>query len=128
MNKEVAQGFRYLLVGGSTALLELGLFQLFSTIFGLPIAPSNIAAVILATACNFALNRNFTFNSSSNPLRSLVLYCLLFGFNLAFSTQTIIFLTDKGMNSAIAKLITQACVTCWNFVLYRTVIFPKEDK
>ena len=117
------QGLTYVLVGGGTALLELGLFQLLYELFKLPLAPSNIAATVIATATNFLLNRNVTFKSTSNPVRSLVLYMLLFAANTAISTFMIGVLVGFGLPSAVAKLCMQCCVVLWNFVLYRKVIF-----
>lgn len=117
------QGIAYVLVGGGTALLELGLFQLLFELLKLPLAVSNVSATVVATAVNFLLNRNVTFKSTSNPVRSLVLYIVLFGANMAISTFMIGTLVGLGLPSAVAKLIMQACVVVWNFVLYRKVIF-----
>ena len=117
------QGISYVLVGGGTALLELGLFQLLYVVAKLPLAPSNVAATVAATLANFLFNRGVTFQSSSNPLRSLVLYLLLFAANTLISTFVISVLVGMGLPSALAKLCMQCCVVVWNFVLYRKVIF-----
>ena len=117
------QGILYLLIGAGTALLELGLFQLLFLIVGLPVEASNIIAVVVATACNFALNGTVTFKGSTNLIRSIVLYALLFLFNTAFSTLVIAWLVDIGVTSLFAKLATMVCIVCWNFVLYRKVVF-----
>jgi putative flippase GtrA len=117
------QGIAYVLVGGGTALLELGLFQLLFELMKLPLAVSNVSATVVATAVNFLLNRNVTFKSTSNPVRSLVLYIMLFGANMAISTLMIGVLVGLGLPSAAAKLLMQACVVVWNFVLYRKLIF-----
>ena len=83
------QGVRYLLVGGSSALIELALFHLLHSVLSLAVAPANITAIVVATAYNFLLNRSFTFKSTSHPVRSLVLYIILFAVNMAFSTIVI---------------------------------------
>lgn len=117
------QGIAYLAVGAGTALFELAFFQLLYKLFHCPLGISNIIATVVATASNFLLNRSVTFKSTSNPLRSLVLYCLLFLANTAISTVAIEALVAKGVMSAIAKLVMQCCVVVWNFFLYRLVIF-----
>lgn len=117
------QGFRYLLIGGSSALVELLLFQGLLVMTPFSIAPSNVIAVVCATAYNFLLNRSFTFKSTSNPLRSLILYLLLFVANTTFSTLFIQWVTDLGGSPVVAKLFTMACIMLWNFVLYRKLIF-----
>lgn len=117
------QGVSYLLVGVGTALLELGLFQLLYKLVGLPVEVSNVCATLVATASNFLLNRNVTFASTSNPLRSLVLYCVLIVVNMTVSTLAIKAMVGMNVPSVLAKLLMQGCVVVWNFVLYKKVIF-----
>ena len=69
-----AQGVRYLLVGGSSAALELAIFWVLSSPLDLDVRISNVIAVFIATVCNFAMNRQWTFKSSSHWMRSAVLY------------------------------------------------------
>ncbi|MGI6220706.1 MAG: GtrA family protein [Coriobacteriales bacterium] len=122
--REIAgQGLRYLLVGGSSALIELALFHLLHSVLTLAVAPSNITAIVVATACNFLLNRSLAFKSTSNPVRSLVLYLILFAVNMTFSTLVIGALEPMGVPATLAKLGTMCCIVIWNFVLYRKVIF-----
>ena len=52
-----------------------------------------------------------------------MLYLILFAFNMAFSTLAISWLVGFGVHSILAKLATMVCITLWNFVLYRKVIF-----
>ena len=117
------QGVRYLLVGGSSALIELALFHLLHSVLSLAVAPANITAIVVATAYNFLLNRSFAFKSTSSPVRSLILYLILFAFNMAFSTIVIGALESIGVQATLAKLGTMCCIVIWNFVLYRKVIF-----
>lgn len=117
------QGVAYLAVGVGTALLELALFQLLYKTVHLPIEYSNVIATVIATATNFLLNRNVTFKSTSNPVRSLILYCLLFLFNTTVSTVAIKALVAAGVMSTIAKMVMQCCVVIWNFFIYRIIIF-----
>ena len=117
------QGFWYLFAGVSAALLELGLFQLLYTVFGMNVLWANAPATIIATGYNFLVNRNVTFKSSSNPVRSAILYMLLFFANVSVSTFAISAMVQAGVHSAIAKVIMQICVAGWNFILYRKVVF-----
>lgn len=117
------QVIKYLLVGGSSATLELLLFSLFVYILTLSLAISNISAIALATIYNFVLNRAWAFKTTRNLPRSLTLYALLFIFNNLFSTVAIVFLTNTGVLPVLAKMLTMACIVCWNFILFRKVIF-----
>jgi len=115
--------WRYLLVGGSTALLEIVVFQALFALSGHNVLLANPVAVVVATALNFALNRSWTFASRGHVGRSLLLYVLLFLFNMTFSTTVIAALVGIGLMSVAAKILTMVCITLWNFVLYRKVIF-----
>ena len=121
--KTLFQAIKYLVVGGSSAVIELVLFQLLSAVFAIPLAAANVTAVVVSTVFNFLVNRNVTFKSTSNPLRSLVLYLLLFALNTTFSTVVISLLAAQGVYPLVAKVCTMACIVLWNFVLYKKVIF-----
>lgn len=123
-NKAMGKQFgKYLLVGGSTALLELLLYTFFRKIIYLDLSISNIAAVFIATVFNFIINRGWAFKNSSNIYRSIVLYIILFIANTTFSTNAIVFMVRLGVLDIIAKFITMCMITLWNFILYRKVIF-----
>ena len=117
------QGLWYLFIGGASALIEFVLFQVLYSLFDVGVAPANIIAVVVATVFNFLMNRNVTFKSTSNPVRSLVLYLLLFAANLALSTWAIAAMIGVGVHSAVAKIITQVAIATWNFFIYRKFIF-----
>ena len=117
------QGLSYVLVGLSSAAVELGVFQLCYELLHLDLAIANPISAVVSMIFNFLLNRNVTFKSSSNPLRSAILFLLLWFFNLFVTTNVIGLLIGAGLHSAVAKVLTQGMVVCWNFFLYRKVIF-----
>lgn len=119
---DIRQSASYIVVGMGTALLELGLFQLLLWL-GVGVVISNVVATVVATGTNFLLNRNVTFQSASNPIRSALLYTLLFICNMAISSLVVSALIDDGVPSALAKGCMQLCVAVWNFVIYRKIIF-----
>lgn len=113
----------YLLVGSSSALIELTLFYVLSNIFSASLALSNIVSMIAAMAFNFIANGTATFRSTSRLSRSAVLYLMLFCFNAVFSTAAINLLTSVGLAALFAKIATMGCIVFWNFILYKKVIF-----
>ena len=123
MSNIIKQSGWYLFAGVSAAVIELALFHLFYTYIHFPVGISNVCAVLIATTYNFIINRNVTFKSSTNPIRSSILYICLFVINLTITTFSISFLIDIGVKPIIAKGIMQVCVACWNFFLYRYIIF-----
>ena len=121
--KTFLQAAKYLAVGGSSAALELAIFQLLSAGAGMAPGCANVIAVVASTVFNFLANKNVTFKSTANPLRSFMLYIVLFAFNATFSTACISLLAQHGVYPLLAKVATMACIVLWNFVLYKRVVF-----
>ncbi|MDR2491908.1 MAG: GtrA family protein [Coriobacteriales bacterium] len=113
----------YLFVGISTAAIELTAFVVLDAVLAGNVVAANVIAVSGATVYNFLLNRKVTFKASSHLVRSAVLFLLLFAANQLFSSATIVALGTLGMPSALAKVLTMCCITAWNFVLLRRVVF-----
>ena len=118
-----AQGVRYVLVGGTSAALELGIFWSLTNLAHVNVSIGNIIAVFIATVFNFLMNRAWTFNPSSNMLRSAVLYVLIWSINLTFTTTVITIAAAHGFNPTLVKVGTMGTVTLWNFYLFRKVVF-----
>jgi len=93
-----AQGARYVLVGGGSAALELGIFWALHNPVHLDVRVSNIIAVLIATVCNFIANRNWTFKATSHVMRSAVLYLIIWSLNLVFTTSVIYFANTRGFS------------------------------
>jgi putative flippase GtrA len=119
----IEQGGRYLLIGFSSAAIELVLFYILYEVLGLYVVAGNITAITVATAFNFIMSYSWTFKSASSLPRSLGIYLLLFAFNQLFSNFAIVWLIGLGLPSMLAKIITMGCIVLWNFVLYRKVVF-----
>lgn len=119
----IKQAARYLLVGFSSAAIELGLFFVFDSLLGFDVRIASAIGLTCATVYNFYLNFTYTFKNATNLKRSLILYILLFVFNQLFSTFFIVFLIDFGIVSTIAKVLTMGCIVLWNFALYRKLVF-----
>lgn len=117
------QFFKYLLVGGSTAVLELAVFTFLRKVVYLDITISNVTAAVLATFLNFLINRGWSFKAASNLYRSMVFYIILFCVNTFFSTNFIKLMVSINVPDIFAKFITMCMITLWNFVLYRKVVF-----
>lgn len=123
-NKEIQKQFlKYLIVGGSSAALELLLFTFLRKAAGFSITISNVTAAVTSTVFNFLVNRGWSFKAASNFIRSVILYLILFFLNTVFSTNAIAFMVSLGVFDVLAKLITMGMITMWNFVLYRRVVF-----
>jgi hypothetical protein len=53
-------------------------------------------------------------------------YLILLVFNYLFTVWAISSLNDHGVRPFIGKLVVMTLVMCWNYTLFRWVIFTKE--
>lgn len=120
----IIQFSKYIIIGGTSALCELMLFTIFQ-IIGMSIFISNISSVIISTIINYLLNKFWAFKSQTRSIKSLVLYIGLFIFNITFSSQFIVILSNVGVKSIVTKFISMILITCWNFILYKKVVFKE---
>ena len=120
----VGQFSRYLITGFSSAAIELTLLFVLRDTAGLTVLAANSIALTIVFWFNFLMNRFWSFKSKANIKRQLVMYLVLFVFNLATSDLIMYLLTVKlSLQYLIAKVFAIGAVVCWNFVLYRKVIY-----
>lgn len=119
------QLFWYLLVGGLTVVVDVGLLALLHESFGVPLGVATTVAYSTAVVVNFLLNRTAM---SSRESRGLTRHALRYGsLVLANYVITLAVVTTAGQLSAewylVAKLAVVAGSTSWNFLLYRHWVF-----
>lgn len=114
---------KYFGVSGTQTIVELGAFALLNFL-GLPHSLANGTAIVLSASTNFLLNRNVTFKSSGNIVRSIILFVLLWVWNYLFSTTALSLAPSAfGIDEVFVKMATMALQACWGFPLLRFVIF-----
>lgn len=117
---------RYILVGGSTFVLDLGLLIFLKDKAGFGLALATSIAYWTAIIYNFALNRLWTFSMSEreNLHRHILNYLVLLGFNYLF---TVIFVSVVGKHIyfGIAKGLAVIIQTTWTYFVYKNRIFVK---
>ena len=114
---------KYFGVSGTQTVVELGSFALLNAL-GVPHAMANGAAIVLSASTNFLLNRNITFKSSGNIVRSVVMFVCLWAWNYFFSTTAITHLPGiLDVDEVVVKFATMMLQACWGFPLLRFVIF-----
>ena len=116
--------FKKNLVTGFTSFgLEYTIFTLCNWV-GLWYIYSNTIAYVIIFWFNFLMNRFWSFQSKDNLGRQLVLFGMLFAFNLGATNVLIYFLSDIiGIIPAISKIIVMGAVVSWNFIIYKKVIY-----
>ena len=120
---------RYLISGVTSFCIENATFLVLYYGVKLHVRPANIASVLVALSANFLLTRYFVFRHNA-PLKAaksqLVRYGLLAVFNITASTYGVGFMVHSHVPGFVAKPLMTMLVACWNYVLYRTVIFKKD--
>ena len=116
----------FALVGVANTGVDIGLFALFTGVFGfqaLVVNPFSYGAGILTS---YVLNAAFTFRKklSVKALLRFVAVCLVvFGIN-----QLVLFVCKGLMGDLLAKLTATAVCLCVNFVASRLLVFKNEER
>jgi putative flippase GtrA len=115
----------YLLVGGLTVVVDVGLLALLHESGGVPLGVATTVAYCTAVVVNFLLNRTAM---SSRDSRGWTRHALRYGSLVAANyVITLTVVTTAGHLSAewylVAKLAVVAGSTSWNFLLYRHWVF-----
>jgi putative flippase GtrA len=118
------QLMRYLVIGFSTAAIEFTLLFVFKDIVGLTVLWANSAALSIVFWFNFLLNRFWSFKSKVDIRKQLIMYAILFLINLGASDLMMYLLvTQLRIMYLFAKVFAMGAIVCWNFFLYRKVIY-----
>ncbi len=124
----IKQFIKYLFVGGSSFLLDYGLFLLFYKKIGVSEVYSNMLSVFISFWYNFLLNRFWTFGSKTTFLEQMIYYVALMLFNMLFSSWFIYIMYSRfSISPVIGKVIAMCLIVAWNFILYKTVIFKSKN-
>ena len=119
---------RYIVVGGTTFVIDLGLLILLKLHFHLSIPVATTIAYWTSIIFNFTLNRWWSFNiaEKKNLSKHMFSYLLLLSFNYLF-TVIFVSLMSKYMSFALAKILAVLLSTPWTYIIYKNIIFKKEE-
>lgn len=131
------QILRYLLVGGSSALVDFGVFvaayhalrDMDRVLFLYSEQAANILALSISFVYSFTLHRIWSFQSKGNPLREFILVGFLVLFNTAFTSMLIsVLVRGVAMDARLAKLLLQALIVCWNYLVFHYWIYSPRAR
>ena len=122
---------RFVLVGGFSAIIDYGVYQL---LLHLEVHASLAKAIsfICGTTTAYLLNRRFTFTAAGpGGARRFTGFLLLYGttflVNVGVNALGLKLIpNDVPWQTSICWLIAQACATTINFLVLRIVIFRNE--
>lgn len=119
---------RFLLVGGLSFALDLGLLALLHEGLGVALWVATPIAFIVSLVFNFVLQRVFTFRATNKGSVSAVKYLLLVVLNIVVSDVIVTGFDALGWSYVIGKTTATVLTTGWNYFLYRHWIFKRTPE
>lgn len=118
---------RYLLVGGTTFVIDFGILIALHGGLGIGIAAATSVAYWVSIIYNFILNRYWTFDSREKESlqRHITTYFILLIFNYFFAVIFVSYMSDH-INYVVAKAIAVGIQMVWTYPVYKNYIFVKK--
>jgi len=127
LKKELPRLMRYFFVGGISAVVDIGLFAIFASHFGLPWIPVSICTFIIGTLVNYLLSIRFVFKSGArfDKRRHEILGVFLISGLALLVNQSILFLSIEifHWNLIFSKCLATGCVFFWNYFGRKRFVF-----
>jgi len=127
------QIINYLIVGGLTTVVSLGVYYLCVVTFLDPSNPvqlqiANIISWVVAVTFAYFTNRKYVFESNSTDYLAEASKFYASRVSTLFIDMAIMFITVTlfGMNDKIAKVIVQVVVTITNYIFSKYLVFNKN--
>lgn len=80
---------------------------------------------------SFTANKQWVFGQvkqKKHVARQVIEYIFLLVFNFGFTVVAVDFLNQHGVTPVIGKLLVMALIMCWNYALFRWVIFVQQSE
>jgi putative flippase GtrA len=118
------QFFRYLFVGGTAAVVDVGSLYFLTSRFGLYYLLSAAIAFLLGIATNYLLSILWVFRTTGQLKKEILLFVLI-GFSALLLNEAIMYSLVSIMSIfyLLAKLISIAITMMWNFGLRKKFVF-----
>jgi len=119
---------RYVVIGGVAFAVDYALLLASYYIVGLPLAAATTAGFLAGFLVSFTGNKHWTFDGEQRQQtgRQMAEYLALLAANCIFTVWAVGFLNTHGFPPAIGKMAPIVLVTCWDYAIFRWVIFSKR--
>lgn len=121
-------GLRYFAVGLSAFGADYVVLLFCYYALGLPLKLATSAGFVTGFLISFSVNRQWVFGGRHRKrlARQAAEYISLLIFNYLFTVFGVSFLNNHGIRPFIGKLLIMGIIMCWNYALFRWVIFAHE--
>ncbi|MBL1073378.1 GtrA family protein [Nocardia sp. 2] len=120
---------RFILTGGFSAIVDLGLYTLLFKVFGVPLPVAKSISFIAGTTTAYLINRRWTFQAEPSRKRFIAviaLYAVTFALQVGINQICYYAIPDDWAESVrlvLAFVVAQGTATVINFIVQRAVIF-----
>lgn len=127
-----SKGFKYIVAGLTSWGFDYGTLLFLYYVVGIKLGTATTIAFGMGLAVNFTLIKYWVFRGSQKGKKANfsqgLQYGLLTAFNLVITNLVIYQLSKRSIGPEISKVFTTAMIVCWNFVLYKKIIFKESDQ
>jgi putative flippase GtrA len=119
--------FRYVAVGGTSALIEYTLFNVLYSGVGLATLVANSIAIVIAVIFHFNLQKRWTFRDAQSLRRQLPRYLMMIGVAAVLNNLLVyLFIEVMLMPPALAKLLQIGLLFSLQFTVSRLIVFSQH--
>ena len=121
---EAGRVLRFVLLSASAGLIEFGSFTLLNEFTTLRYWPCYLIALVLSVLWNFTLNRKFTFRSTANIPRAMLLVALYYAVFTPVTTWGGDYLAENlGWNEYVVTILNMLLNLVTEFLFQRYVVY-----
>lgn len=126
--KELWRALKFTLISLSAGVIQIGSFTLLNElILGEENAAiSHFIALVLSVVWNFTINRKYTFKSSNNLLKSMILVALFYVIFTPLSTWFMAWATGMKWNEYLVEGINMVANFVLEFLFTRFVVYKNS--
>ena len=126
-HKEFLRAVKFVLFSISAGVIQMGSFALLNELAGLEYWLSYLIALILSVLWNFTFNRRYTFQSTENIGRAMLLVALYYCVFTPVSTWLeYIFAGNLGWNEYLVTFLNMVLNMVTEFLFQRFVVYRKS--
>ena len=119
--------FRYIAVGGASAVIEYAVFNVLYSGAGLATLSANSIAIVIAVLFHFNMQKRWTFRDSQSLRRQLPRYLMMIGVAAVLNNLLVyLFIEVMRLTPALAKLLQIGLLFGLQFTVSRLIVFSRR--
>jgi putative flippase GtrA len=124
--QNIMQMIKFVIFSASAGIIQVVTFTLCFEVFDFSNRLSYFIALVLSVLYNFTVNREFTFKSTANVPRAMLLVALYYAIFTPLSTWWVDPLVALGLNEYLVLIMTMVVNLVTEFLNYRFIIYRKS--